>query len=82
MNVRSIAIAGIFLIVVGSIFLIFGLWYAWLYGISTDMSIQDLLFPEFSGNLLWLISLDCSTIVLGFIFVRWAYKLSKQSHNY
>lgn len=78
---RSIAVAGTSLIVVGSIFLIFGLWYAWMYGISTDKSIRNLFFPEWAGDLLSLIGGGCSMIVLGIIFVLWAYKLSKQSKN-
>lgn len=72
---KSILIAGIFLAVVGSIFLIFGLWYAWMYGISSDIPIEHLLFPEVSGNLLWLISVSCAMVVLGIIFILWAYKL-------
>jgi len=72
---KSILIAGIFLVVVGSIFLIFGLWYAWMYGISSDIPIEHLLFPEVSGNLLWLISVSCAMVVLGIIFILSAYKL-------
>jgi len=78
---RSIAVAGIFLIMVGSTFLVFGLWYAWMYGISTDIPIWTLLFSEGAHDLLSLISVSCSTIVLGIIFVLWAYKLSKQLKN-
>ena len=78
---RSIAIAGVFLIVVGSIFLIFAILYALIYGISVDVSVKKLLFPEWAGDLLSLISGGCSMIVLGVIFVLWAHKLSKQSKN-
>jgi len=72
---RSIALAGIFLIAAGSIFLIFGMWYASTYGVSADISLWNLLFPEAGGNLFSLISLSSSAIVLGVIFILWAYKL-------
>jgi len=75
MKKRSIFFFGIFLIAVGSISLAFGLWYAYTNGISPNLSISDILLPELSGNLLWLISVSCSTIVLGIIFLLWAYKL-------
>jgi len=75
MKRRSITFSGIFLIATGSISLAFGLWYAWTNGISTDLSIRDVLLPELSGNLLWLISVSYSTIVLGIIFILWAHKL-------
>jgi len=72
---RAIAIAGIFLIVVGSIFLIFGMWCAWTYGVSADIPLWNLLFPEAGGDLFSLLSLSSSVIVLGIIFLAWAYKL-------
>lgn len=75
MKRKSIAFSGIFLIVVGSLSLAFGLWYAWMNGISANISIRDILLPELSGNLLWLLSVSCSAIVLGIIFLLWAYKL-------
>jgi len=78
---RSIAIAGVFLIAVGSIFLIFGILYALMYGISADMSVRKILFPEWAADLLSLISGGCSMIALGIIFVLWANKLPKQLKN-
>jgi hypothetical protein len=73
---KSVAVAGIFLIVVGSIFLISGTWYAWMYGIDTNIRIWSLLFSGAGGDLLSFISLSSSLIVLGIIFVVWAYNLS------
>jgi len=72
---RSVALAGIFLIVVGSIFLILGIWYASTYGVSKDIPLWNLLFPEAGGDLFSLISLSSSAVVLGVIFLLWAYKL-------
>ncbi|MFQ6087018.1 MAG: hypothetical protein ACE5OV_03250 [Candidatus Bathyarchaeia archaeon] len=78
---RPIAAAGIFLTVVGSLFLILGTWYAWMYGNATNIRIWSLLFPGAGGDLLSFISLSSSMIVLGIIFIVWAYKLPNQFRN-
>lgn len=75
MKRKSVAYSGGFLIVLGSISLVFGLWYALIFGITLD--IRYFISPELSGDLLWLISVSCSMIVLGIIFILWAYKLPK-----
>jgi len=75
---KSIALAGVFLIVVGSISLIFGMWHAWTYGVSADIPLWNLLFPEAGGDLFSLVSLSSSAIVLGIVFLLWAYKLQNQ----
>lgn len=75
MNRRSIAFSGVFLVVVGSVFLAFGLWYVWTSGFSNGLTARDIMVPEFSGNLFWLISVSSSTIMLGIIFIWWAYRL-------
>jgi len=72
---RSIAAAGVFLIMVGSIFLIFGMYYAWTYGVSADIPLWNLLFPEAGGNIFSLMSLSSSSIVLGIVFLLWALRL-------
>jgi len=78
---KPIAIAGVFLTVIGSIFLVFGLWYAWMYGISKDIPVKHLLFPEWAADLLSLIAGGCSMIVLGAIFILWAHKLSNNQRT-
>jgi hypothetical protein len=78
---RSIAIAGVFLIAVGSIFVIFGIWYAWMYGIASDIPIWYYLFPEWAGDLLSLIAGGCSMMVLGTIFILWAHRLSNNQRT-
>jgi len=78
---RRIAISGIFLTVIGSIFFTFGLWYAWTYGIDRTVSPWDVLVPYFGENLLSLIVLSGSTTVLGIIFILWAYKFPKDSKH-
>lgn len=78
---RSIAWAGAFLILVGSIFLAFGIWYALMYGVSAEVSSWNLLFPEFAGDLLSLISLSSAAIVLGVIFLLMAYKFPKEERK-
>jgi len=75
---KSIAFAGVFLIVIGSIFLIFGLWHALTYGVSADIPLWNLLFPEAGYDLFSLMSLSSSAIALGIVFLLWAYKLRKQ----
>jgi len=71
---RSIALAGMFLIVAGSMFLIFGISYALMYGVSADIPLWNLLFPGSGGDLFSLLSLSSSAIVLGIVFLLWAYK--------
>jgi len=72
---KSVAYSGILLVTLGSISLVFELWYALVFGIILD--IQYFTRPELSGDLLWLISVSCSMVVLGSIFILWAYKLPK-----
>jgi len=71
---KSIALTGVFLIVVGSVFLVFGIWYALTYGVPQDLSVRDILLPELSGNLFWLLGVSSAAIVLGIVFLLWAIK--------
>lgn len=77
MNRKSIAFSGVFLILTGLLCLVLGLWCFWTSGFSTDFSVGggDVLMPELSGNILWFISVSCTTIVLGIVFVVWTYML-------
>lgn len=72
---RSIALSGIFLVAVGSIFLGYGMCHVWVHGVSADESVWNILLPKFEGDLLSLISLSSTVMVLGTIFLLWAYRL-------
>jgi len=78
MRRRAIVSSGVFLFVVGSIFHVFGMWHAWMYEVSSDIPLWNLLYPEAGGGLLSLMGLSSSAIVSGIIFLLWAYKLPKE----
>ena len=78
LNRRSIAIVEIFLIVVGLVFLVFGILNTETYGISLEKELPDWwgLRPD---SVLLLIVGSCLVLTLGIIFLLWAYRLPDQS---
>lgn len=76
MKRKSVAYSGVFLIALGSVSLVFELWYALIFGITLD--IRYFIRPELSGDLLWLISVSLTMIVLGIIFIFFARQLTKE----
>lgn len=77
LNRKPIIAAGVFLVVLGVAFLGIEIWYACRYGFPHEISARDLLLPELSGDVLWLISVSCATIVLGLFFLLWAHRIPK-----
>lgn len=72
---KAVAISGVFLVIVGSVSLLFGIWYASTQGASVDIPREHLLVPAFGTDLLSLLTLSASIIALGAFFTLWAYGL-------
>ncbi len=75
---KAVAASGVILVLIGAAALSLGIWYAVTNGDSPDLSPLDLLSPGFGTDLLSLLSLSASIIVLGLIFLAWAYRLRSE----
>jgi hypothetical protein len=83
MRRKHIVYSGGFLVALGLFFLLFGLWYIYTYGFAPEsVPLRHIFIPEYSHNILWLISVSCAMIVLGNFFLLWAYKLSKEKTTF
>jgi len=77
---RAVLISGVFLILVGAASFAFGIWYAWIQGVSTDISAWNLLSPAFGTDLLSLLALSASIMALGLVFIVWACRLKNEKN--